>query len=161
MTEFRFTPQNSKKNEKTAVTLTLVLAMAGLVMKVFNIQALLGQILFFIGAALSVFLFLRFFYAEYTYYIRENGLFEIQRRDGRRITLLLSVPLTDIISAETVPFDKKPEKARAFYASFHPDKVTVLRIRDGAEEADITVDASPVLLEAIRGHMSCDNAFSE
>ena len=141
MSSWSYTPHPKQTVAKFAAVGALFVALVGLVMKMLDLQPLLAQILFLIGAGVAIFVWVRYFYVSFRYTVSEDGYFEITRVQGKRLSVMCSVKLSDIEELREIPVSEKPKKALSFLSSMMPKTALLLKIRgDGRNQALLEAD---------------------
>lgn len=148
--EFRFTPTVTQKKEKLAVVSALTTAVVALVFRMIDTFPLAAQILFILSASIAIFLYIRYFHYSYTYRLTEDGLFEVVRTDGKRINVMLSVPLLSVAECRVVRYKEKPKKAFSFLPVLFPQEVFSVKLSDGTASRVVLLDATSVFTDEFR-----------
>ncbi len=141
MTDFRYTPKGDRKVANLLLGLAALIAAVGLVLNVTETQALLGQILFFLGAVGAVIVLTRYFFTTYTYTLTADGYFEVSYTSGRRTVPAASFFLRDIRDVRVLPYGERPRGTVAFYASLRPPKVMAVRVLLNGSEVAVLIEA--------------------
>ena len=148
--EFCYTPTVTHKKERIAAIVALAVAFLALVLRMTDTLRLPSQLLFALSASVAIFLYIRYFHYTYTYRMTEDGLFEVVRTDGKRISVLLSAPLLSVSECRVVPYKEKPKKAFSFLPTLMPSHVCVLTFTDAAPRHHILLDAAPAFVRELR-----------
>ncbi len=148
--EFRYTPTVSHKNERIAVVTSLTVAVVALVFRMTDIFRLGSQLLFAVAASLAIFFYIRYFHYSYTYRLTEDSLFEVVRIDGKRIRIMLSVPLASVAECRVVRYKEKPKKAFSFLPDLCPDEILLVALSDGMASRFVMLDAAPAFRDEFR-----------
>lgn len=148
--EFRYTPTVTHKKEKVAIVIALTVAAVALVLRATDVLRLLSQLLFILSASVAIFLYVRYFHYTYTYRLTEDALLEVVRTDGKRISVLLSVPLSSVAEYRVIPYREKPKKAFSFLPALLPPAVCAVKLSGGTENCHILLDATPDFVNELR-----------
>ncbi len=119
------------------------------------------QILFLLTGAAIVFIMVRYLSTTYTYRVQyTEGVFLVEQRQGRRITVLCRLSLTALYDLR--PYGAKdgegePDPTRYTYCnSVVPPASHLLFFDDGTHHVSIRVELSPEMLDALN-HIVKDN----
>ena len=148
--EFRYTPTVSHKNERIAVVTSLTIAAVALLFRMLDIMRLVSQLAFMAAASLAIFFYIRYFHYSYTYRLTEDSLFEVVRIDGKRIRIMLSVPLASVAECRVVRYKEKPKKAFSFLPDLCPDEILLVALSDGMASRFVMLDAAPAFGDEFR-----------
>lgn len=141
MSDWSYTPHPKQAVAKTVASGALFVALVGLVMKMLDFHGIVGQIIFLIGAGVAAFVWMRYFYVEFRYTVSEEGYFEITRIQGKKLSVMCSVKLSDIEELREIPMSEKPKRALSFLSSMMPKTALLLKIRgDGRNQALLEAD---------------------
>lgn len=141
MFSWAYTPKPSQTVAKIAIGASLFVAVVGIVMNVLKIYGIAGQLVFLVGASAAIFIWMRYFYVEFRFTLSSEGYFEIRRVQGRKISVMCSVKISEMKEIKKIPAAEKPKGAFSFLSSMLPKEVLLLTIAgDGRNQALLDCD---------------------
>ena len=154
MPELRYTPKRKNRIPEWILTGCAVILVACVLFRMFKLgHAIIWECLFLVAAVVAIWVSTRFLTSSYTYTLDyENKLFLVSQKQGRRITCLCRLDLSDLYLVR--PYEERDKDADrmtryVYCVTFHPAESYLLFFRNEGRNISIRVECEGEFLAAL------------
>ncbi len=158
MRELVFRPSPDQRVAKLVMGGAFLVAFAALVLHMLSIQPIVADLMFIAAVGCGIFIWARYILSEYTYSVYEDGIFEVKRKQGRRVTVFCSIPLTAITSFQRCLRSTLPKKTYFATQSMLPKEVVLVTARTEKGEETLALEYDDSFFSAVtNAHRTAKN----